>query len=173
MHKDWQRDLVQRYAPLLARSALPSVGKGWRDLVERVLQRTATAMAREPAEAWLRIVRIKEEYGAIRFHYDATHLSAAATQAVQEAIDLAEARSACSCEMCGEEGRLYESAGGYRKRCGRHGEGRPLPVRPGWENEYIVDIVDEGRLRAASCRRYDRKSDAFAEIPVPDEQADS
>ncbi|MCA6116718.1 hypothetical protein J6524_17690 [Bradyrhizobium sp. WSM 1738] len=49
---------------------------------------------------------------------------------VEEAIDLAEARSACTCEVCGEVGVL-RGGGWLTTRCYRYAEGRPpAEVRP-------------------------------------------
>jgi hypothetical protein len=49
------------------------------------------------------------------------------TRLVEEATDLAEARSASSCEICGEPGRLY-GPGWLTTRCTLHAEGR-TPTR--------------------------------------------
>jgi hypothetical protein len=50
--------------------------------------------------------QIKEKYATLRFYWKGA-LSPEADAQVEEIIDLAEARSACTCEVCGEEGRLY------------------------------------------------------------------
>jgi hypothetical protein len=51
-----------------------------------------------------------------------------------DAIDLAEARSACTCEACGEPGRLNGS-GWLVTRCAEYAAGRRLiETRPGFEN---------------------------------------
>jgi hypothetical protein len=53
--------------------------------------------------------QIKEKYGSIRVYWDG-ELSPEAGAQVEEAIALAEARSSTSCEVCGEEGQLYNGA---------------------------------------------------------------
>jgi hypothetical protein len=167
MHKDWRDDLVQRYAEFFAPSGYPMVDEGWRDLLERALRRVASAIGRQPAGAHLQIVQIKEKFGTIRIYYHAEKLSTRADQAVREAIDLAEARSACTCEICGDEGRLYNNSGWYSTRCGRHADGDAVALRPGWKNLRIVQTVDRGGLRVASCRRYDRDRDTLVDAPLP------
>jgi hypothetical protein len=57
-----------------------------------------------------RALQIKEKFGALRFYWDGG-LSEATRVKVKEAIALATARSACSCEICGAEGRLYTNGG--------------------------------------------------------------
>jgi hypothetical protein len=51
------------------------------------------------------VLQIKEKFGTLRFYWDGT-LSSEATAQVEEAIALAEARSACTCELCDAEGQL-------------------------------------------------------------------
>jgi len=43
----------------------------------------------------------KEKYATLRFYWEGA-LSPEANAKVEEIIDLAEARSACTCEVCGE-----------------------------------------------------------------------
>jgi hypothetical protein len=82
---------------------------------------------------------------------------------VEEAIDLAEARSACDCEHCGEEGRLYRVSSVLMTRCEAHGKGQPVAIKPGFENVYLVRRIVGGQSRV-TCRRYDRATDSLVDV---------
>ncbi|MCP3471813.1 hypothetical protein NLM33_25095 [Bradyrhizobium sp. CCGUVB1N3] len=165
---NWRVELVERYrdlfhppagAPMSAQGS-PECGSGWRDLLDRMCVRIRAAV--RPDGGAFRFTQIKSKYGTLRVYWDGT-LSPDAAALVEEAIALAEARSACSCEICGEEGRLYEGAW-LTTRCTTHAEGRsPVAVRPGFENIYIVRYVVGGKSRI-TCRRYDRENDAFVDV---------
>jgi hypothetical protein len=77
---------------------------------------------------------------------------------------LAEARSFCTCEICGVPGRLYDRGGWLATACADHARGEPVPVKVGCENLHVVRKVVEGAVRIVSCRRYDRKADAFVNV---------
>jgi hypothetical protein len=51
---------------------------------------------------------------------------------------LAVARSACTCEICGAEGRLYSRRGWLATRCAEHAAGDPVPVRPCFEDAHFL-----------------------------------
>jgi hypothetical protein len=138
----------------------PECGEGWRDLLERACLRIEAALAEDSAFAAL---QIKEKYGTLRFYWRG-HLTSEEETKVEEAIDLAVARSACTCEICGTEGRLHNRGGGLATACVNHAEGEPASVRPGFENLHIVRRFTAGGLETVSCRRYDRSTDSFADI---------
>jgi hypothetical protein len=110
-----------------------------------------------------RVLQIKEKFGVLRFYWDGT-LSPEASAEVQEAIALAEARSACTCELCGAEGQLYQDGATLMTRCAEHRQGRVVERRAGFDNVHIAHKIVDGRLRIVQCRRYDRKSDSFIDI---------
>lgn len=91
-------------------------------------------------------------------------MSETAKAQVEEAIDLAEARSACTCEICGREGRLYDRGGWLATACPEHARGEPVPVKVGCENLHVVRRLVDGGVRIVSCRRYDRNADAFVDV---------
>jgi len=163
----WQSALMVKYPALFSREfdgkqvlcESPSVGDGWRDLVETAIARIAKIVDGEPS-ASLTIEDVKSKYGTIRIYYNSTNLSEASITAVDEAINLAEARSACTCETCGEEGRLYENGHWFDTACNLHGRGTPAVVRPGWEN-LEVSRSTSGKV---TCRRYDRVNDCFVDV---------
>jgi hypothetical protein len=75
---------------------------------------------------------------------------------------LAEARSACTCEICGEPGRLH-GGGWLTTRCAAHAEGRqPIEARPGDDIHVLERIV--GGSRRTQRRRYDRENDVFVDV---------
>jgi hypothetical protein len=85
---------------------------------------------------------------------------------VEEAITLATARSACTCEICGDEGRLCTRGGWLATACADHAKGEPVPVKPSLENVHIVWGTFNGHIRILSCRRYDRETDSFVSLPI-------
>lgn len=138
--RDWQTDLVASYPDIFhpvgdppACLGWPEVGDGWRDLLERACARIRAAVL--ASGGTFHATQIKEKYGTLRFYWDGA-LSPTADAQVEEAIDLAEARSACTCEICGEEGRLH-GPGWLTTRCAAHAEGR----RPVETMQRIVESV--------------------------------
>lgn len=169
MDESWRIDLMRRHPRLFEGSGYPTVGDGWRDLLERALARIVAAIEREGANSGVRIAQIKEKYGTIRIYWDGHKLSKKAIAEVNDAVDLAEARSACTCDECGAEGRLYDRGGWYLTRCEDHADGEPVPIRPGMRNFVVVRSVEGEKFLVASCRRYDRQRDVFVEAPLPDD----
>ena len=80
-----------------------------------------------------------------------------------EAIDLAEARSACTCEQCGKRGRLFNRGGWFMTACDEHGKGEPVAERRDFEQVHAVYHIVDGQP-VASGRRYDRSTDSFVDI---------
>lgn len=143
----------------------PSVGSGWRQILERLCQRVEAAISPEPA-ASVEFVQIKEKFATLRAYHWSSGLSSAAELAVDTAIELAEARSAFVCEQCGKRGHLWDDHGWYRTACDEHGEGRPLLPAPGHAGiEIRYHYV--GDRRVVTARRYDFDRDAFTPIAVP------
>lgn len=169
----WQAALIARYPDLFNQEfngqvtapGYPSTGDGWRDLVETAVGRIATAVAAAPSGS-VGITQIKEKFGALRLYWQGrAGLTDAAHAAIDEAISLAEARSACTCETCGAEGRLYDNSGYVFTACDQHAQGKVVPVRPGRENVHIVRALKGGKLSIVSCRRYIRETDSFVDVP--------
>jgi hypothetical protein len=158
----WRDELVLRHPELFRGTAHPEVDDGWADLIDRAVERIAEAA--KAGRSPVRIVQIKEKYGELRIYTDRVDDTATAA-AVDEAIALATARSACTCEVCGAEGRLHERGDIFATACEHHAKGSPVEVRPGWENIRITRALREGRVRIVSCRRYDRNADAFVDVP--------
>jgi len=164
---NWKVELIEAHRDLfappcdtaLAAQGAPECGPGWNDLLGRLCGRIRTAIRKGGT---FKFSQIKEKYGTLRVYWDG-RLSPEATVQVEEAIALAEARSATCCEVCGEPGRLHGD-GWLTTRCTAHAEGRaPIEIKPGLENIYIVSYVAGDRSQV-TCRRYDRGSDSFTEV---------
>jgi hypothetical protein len=166
--QDWQVKLMQAHPRLFgdpsgrpdAAQGYPNCEEGWRDLLERCCVRIETALAEGGV---LRVLQIKEKFGALRFYWSGD-LPDAAKAKVDEAIALAAARSACTCEICGAEGRLYNRDGWLATACPEHAKGELKPIRPGFENIHIVRTFGPGRFPIVSCRRYIRETDSFVDV---------
>lgn len=165
----WRRRLVDRFPDLFlsmesgrtSTPGYPAVGDGWRDLVEVAVERIAAAA---PGGGF-RIEQIKEKYGTLRLYVCRTGGSGpTASDAVEEAVALAEARSACTCEQCGKEGALYSAGSWLVTACSDHARGEKIPVREGFDNILIVRSYRGGQLPIVTCRRYDRVDDRFIDV---------
>lgn len=160
--RDWRIEFMEAHPRVfgVGTQGYAECGDGWRDLLEHCAVRIEAALAegdRFTAE------NIKSKYGTLRFYFGG-HLSDVAQAQVEEAIELAEARSACTCETCGEPGRLYDRGGWLATACPAHARGEPVAVEPGREHLRIVGRLVGDRLRIVSCRRYDRETDSFTDV---------
>jgi hypothetical protein len=138
----------------------PACGIGWRDLLERCCVRIEAALSSGDR---FEFQEIKSKYGGLRVCWGG-RMSAGAASRAREAVDLAEARSHCTCECCGDEGRLHHRGDWLSTRCARHADGSPVSIRPGFENLHLVQRFVGGRLQTITCARYDRESDSFVDI---------
>lgn len=164
----WQAELVQAFSELFLGASgvpgdfAPECGDGWHDLLRRLCVRIRTAVEADGGS--FRITRIHERFGTLRVYWDG-RLSSAARAEVDEAIKLAEARSSCTCEICGEAGRLYRGDW-LTTRCEMHAQRRePVKDRRGFERVHLVSYVVDGEILVV-CRRYDRERDAFIDFDL-------
>lgn len=165
--KDWREDMVTAYPEIFhpqgdppGAPGWPWVEDGWEDLLLRACRRIRRALL---GGGSFRATQLKEKFGTLRFYFDA-NLAPPSIDVVREAIDLAEARSACTCEICGDEGRLR--AGGWLKTlCDAHAGGRESFPRRDHDGLFVVQRMVDGRLRPVSHRMYDRGTDCFIEVP--------
>jgi hypothetical protein len=171
-HRTWQSALLARFPALfnqeingrIIAQGYPSVDDGWRDLVETAIGRVANAVATAPVGS-LHIRQIKEKFATIRIYWSGDRgLTDAMNAAVDEAIELAEARSACTCEICGAPGRQFKFGGWVKTVCGEHGrKGVPAHEIPGPENIHVTIRSMDGKP-VVRARRYVRATDSFEEI---------
>jgi hypothetical protein len=165
--RDWRVELVEAYPDLFHPSGdppsaqgWPCVGDGWCDLLQRACARIRAVVQTDGGS--FKATQLKEKYATLRFYWTGT-LSLESAARVEEAIELAEARSACTCETCGEPGRLFKRGGWFMTACDEHGKGEPVEIRPGLQNVHIVERI-VGKRREVTCRRYDRVTDSFIEV---------
>ena len=162
--QDWRVKLMQAHSRLFgiadAAQGYPNCEEGWRDLLERCCARIEAALAEGDA---FRVLQIKEKFGTLRFYWDG-EMPGAAKAKVEEAIALAVAISACTCEICGAEGRLYDRDGWLATACHEHAKGELAPIRPGFENIHFVRTFGPDRFPIVSCRRYIRETDSFVDV---------
>jgi hypothetical protein len=164
--RDWRVELIEAYPKLFKAPAVgperargyPTCDEGWRDLLERACARIQAAV--EAGGGSFTASQIKEKFGTLRFYWRG---GVSNRGEVEEAIDLAEARSACTCEVCGEEGRLHKSGGTWMTRCPAHAQGTAVDAEPGFENVVVARRLVGTRVHT-SYRRYDRAADAFVEV---------
>jgi len=167
MH-DWRFDLIEAYPDLFhplpdnpgVAEASPECGEGWLDLLQRACARIRAAVQADGGS--FKFTQIKEKYGTARLYWEGA-LSEEAEEKVDEAIDLAEARSACTCEQCGKPGRLFNRGGWFATACNEHGKGEPVAERRDFEQVHVVYRIVDGQP-VASGRRYDRSTDSFVYI---------
>jgi hypothetical protein len=167
----WQDALVARHPAIFnltenGRSyapGAPTCGDGWRDLIETAVGRIADALAAAPSGS-VTIVQAKEKFGTLRMYWRGEGLSKKTEHVIEDAVALAEARSGCTCEVCGEPGVLRARGNWLATACEDHARGEPVQIAPGFENLHIVRAFGAGRYPIASCRRYDRAADKFVDV---------
>lgn len=166
--RDWRIDLIQSHPALFGPaqgfpprpSGYPWCDGGWLDLLERLCTRIEAALG---AGERVRIQQLKEKFASLRCYWSG-EVSPATAARIREAVALAEARSACTCEECGDVGRLYRADGVYMTRCAVHAKGAPVPGDDGQATVHAVRLGTAHGIRRAA-RRYDRETDTFIELP--------
>jgi hypothetical protein len=130
---------------------------------ETALARIAAAVASVPG-AKVTITQIKEKYGALRIYFDDSGLSEDAEARVEEAIDLAEYRAACTCENCGAEASSTTITAGTSRAARR----MPKATRCRWcQAKTSTSGACSWTASCASSRRTATTArDAFVEVPI-------
>src|SRR4051812_45536846 len=160
--RDWAIELIQTHSKLFhppeghpeQAAGYPRCESGWRDLLERLCSRIEAALGEQKT---IRIVQVKEKFASLRCYWRGD-VSAETAARVHEAVALAEARSGCTCEHCGAQGKLYANDAVYKTRCTSHSQGVHVPSGPGLENVHLVRLPTPDGYRLAA-RRYDRETD--------------
>lgn len=168
--RDWRIELIEAHPNLFhspvgapeATQGYPICSDGWRDLLERLSTRIEAAIAEGGGS--LRVLQIQEKYGTLRFYWRG-ELSDDSRTKVEETITLADARSACTCEECGEAGRLYRHGGMWMTPCPAHAKGEPVRIEAGLESFHVIRLTELHDMRVFFCRGYNRAADAFVATP--------
>jgi hypothetical protein len=169
VQQDWRSELIAVLPHFFASgpaaaAKLPvctiECGPGWADIVDRLCVRIAATLQQRER---FRFVSIRQREGALRVVWGG-RLSSASEAVVREAVDLAEARSVCVCELCGCRGRLYRADGIRMTACPEHASG-DRALRPQMENLHLRTV---GRMRVLIASRYDYGTDSFVDIIADD-----
>jgi len=173
MAMDWGRDLMLWHPRLFltmteepSRSfGYPHCGRGWQDVLVRLCRRVEIALHDRETFAF---VRIKQKLGILKIDAEASEDTEAK---IGHAIDLAVPRSACTCEICGAEGRLYSGHGRLATRCAEHASGDPVPAHYGSDR---IRRLRRWRGQAdVYYARYNRDTDTLTEVPPPPQKQES
>ena len=168
--RDWRIQLINAHrdlfrapagAPVLAQ-AYPQCGPGWQEILTNACARIRASL--DPQES-IELEQIRAKCGTLRIYWRG-RLSEHSRWKVEGVVALAEARSATTCEQCGQEGRLTRAGRILTTRCPTHQIGHLVPIEAKFQNIHIVQRVVDGRPEVA-CRRYDRATDRFVDIALP------
>lgn len=162
---DWQAEIYAKHAHWIAgRHVHMAVGDGWADVLNRLFDRIAGALAGEPVPTKISIVDVKEKYGELRCDLLAP-VGPETEAAIDRAILLAEMLSECTCDECGEPGRLRSTlgqSGWLAVKCDIHASGYPRIVAKGPPRRRVRDRRGDYEIV------YDRATDSIVEKPIDD-----
>jgi hypothetical protein len=168
---DWQFQLASKHPHFFCLHPLETefgckmqCGYGWCDIIERACVRIAAVLVDREQ---FRFEEIRERNGELRMYWGGW-LTARSEAAVRYAIDLAQARSVCICEVCGDTGRLRRDGDVRKTCCDLHAQGEAVPVRSGFENLHLAQKWIVGRQWTMVIRRYDPESDDFTDLDPAD-----
>ncbi|MET3970213.1 MULTISPECIES: hypothetical protein [unclassified Bradyrhizobium] len=169
--EDWRAELVWVHYKLFQppeshpelAEGLPDCGIGWLGILDRLCTQLQYLLDEEGKGNTIKLMQIKEEQGLLRVSWNGL-LSQSTTANVDKLIELACACSACTCEICSEEGRLYRRGSYLATACDLHAKGERAPMKPGLENIYIRRGEINGKIQILSCRRYDPKTNSFTDV---------
>lgn len=168
--EDCGLDLMRRHRRLFTINACerfrsfgyPFSARGWRDLLDRLCGRIEGALRDGETIAF---VQIKQKLAILRAVWDAAEASQDTETKIGQALALTVARSACTCEICGREGRLFNNRGWFETRCADDAVGEIVPPRYG----AVFEDVRPFRRWCADIyfTHYDRERDTPTEVPSP------
>lgn len=161
--RDWQAEIYARHSHWIAGPHIPmAVGDGWAEVLARLFDRIATALNVEPVPVKLAIIDIKEKHAELRADFLAP-VAPETQAAIDRAILLAEMRSECICDECGQPGRLRSTlgqSGWLAVKCDDHRSGYPVVVGKGPPRRRVRD--GRGTFEVV----YDRETDTITETPL-------
>lgn len=166
----WQEELVRRHSRLFVCSlrghgfspAYPLCPDGWCQVVTTLVVRVSETTKGYPVQ----FCEISERFGRLRIYWKSeSTLPNRIERDIADAVALAEARSACTCTICGTVGHPFFSPGGrLRPLCSEHAEGEPMLPCPGATDVHLVRVTTQNKIETIKCRRYDRQLDAFVDL---------
>jgi hypothetical protein len=165
----WRRDLVAGHPRLFEEGrrdpdGLIAVGGGWRGIVGKMLSQMTDTL-RPSLGSVVTIDGIESKNGSLRTHLSGLAVDDVIRLEIEEAADLAEARSSHTCEYCGAEGRLFETSRGWLvTACDFHGHGAAVIESHQHAGLLVRRVFDGKRLRIESCRKYIRSEDRVIDI---------
>jgi len=164
---DWGLDLMKRHRRLfmvkvdepLRSPGYPFCGRGWQDIIERLCGRIEGTLREGES---FEFVSIRQKLGILRADW-AAEASEDTEDTIGQAVNLAIAASACTCESCGGTARLHNNKGRLETRCAEDAVGEIVPPRygAGFEN------VHRFRRWRGYFAHYDRETDTLTEVPAP------
>jgi len=122
--KDWRDKLVAKYPslygdrkrdPKRASMAYPSVGDGWREILEDL----SNEISKIDRYKLVSVEQVKEKFGGLRFYFNVKEHDEVDKRdllnRVFTLVSKAEERSQSVCEKCGAPGALYGNDHGWLK----------------------------------------------------------
>ena len=165
----WRQALIEAHRELFVRSfrgvpfspGFPICSGGWQHIIERLVDRVSDAVQ---GCYPMYFTHILEQHGVLRVHWTSpADLPKDIEFAIQNAIALAEARSASTCAVCGMEGRLFSHGSRLFAACPTHALGIPVPSPLGLHNVYFLRSIIGGQS-VLIYRQYDWASDSFVDL---------
>lgn len=175
---DWRDGLWARFAALFDGAApfatrIGTLPDGWRETVEAFCGSLVAALAGEP-DGHVRLARMENVRGAMEIELKASAPRWEFKDEIDELAGLATARSACTCETCGQAGKRYRDGVRTLAACPVHMPRAAVELTPNWPAVRIRREIVAGRSRITECKVYDRAGDRFvfatpADLGIPDQ----
>lgn len=165
---NWQEQLIENNPGLFVRSfrglpyapGYPRCPSGWRNVVARLVERVVPLAT----DGSVYFSHMGCENGVLRIHWKCENeISSSNAAQIDDAIALAEARSACTCIDCGDRGRLFCFGFVVAPLCLRHRRGDLVPMIAGFHDIFLRRSLRKDRP-ALVRSQYDWVADAFVDI---------
>lgn len=112
---DWREQLIKNH-PFM-RHGYPSVGKGWRNVVETLVSNLSEVVEKNDLKSFA-VVQIKEKFGELRVYYQGANNH---IDEISSIVHEAERQSGITCEACGKPGKIVEINRWLKCACEEHG----------------------------------------------------
>jgi hypothetical protein len=118
----WTAELRARHPS--AASTVFECHKGWRPILDRLLEKLEAGIAQQPprARADFRVLQVRQRFGHLT-----VDLSANPTPDMKAAVDEASAASSTTCEICSAPGGMADRNGWTSVRCKDHEDWSVMP----------------------------------------------